>query len=420
MKSFTFSILIVAISFICSVDSKVVEGELITAKNWAFLSRFCFLSKDGRFKYQVQYPKDHEVQNILLYYDSNRQWPTVYKRGLDCTKQEAVLSTNNMQVINLTTRYQYSGCTERRVYSDDNETSSTVMVECDYHRYFESARERWWFIAVSNCASRKGLRLKYRFEMTNDREPWTKHFSADEFCKENRFRFVIYTPLLHCLQTGQCSRPPTRTGDGLVPVVALTIVSICLTDILHTDVIFLVLYTFLLFASFYGAYALHSRHLLHATYKIYMFSLLLELSALVCLVAHYALYAQDGVEEDTFKIAGKSLEAISTLVLLLLLILLAKGYTVTRARLKRKTTFKIIGFMALYTLVYAALFCWEKMVFDPGQVLYIYESPAGYGLIFLRLVGWAWFVYAVLFTLMHYPTNRHSSPGYFFVTAYGE
>lgn len=87
---------------------------------------------------------------------------------------------------------------------------------------------------------------------------------------------------------------------------------------------------------------------------------------------------------------GKAVEALSTLVFLLLLILLAKGYTVTRARLKSRTSAKIGSFMALYSFTYVCLFIWEQSVFDPGQVLYTYESPAGYGLIMLRLIGWVW------------------------------
>ena len=85
--------------------------------------------------------------------------------------------------------------------------------------------------------------------------------------------------------------------------------------------------------------------------------------------------------------------------------LLAKGYTVTRARLKRKTAVRIATFMTTYSLIYACLLIWESSVFDPGEVLYIYESPAGYGIIMLRLVGWVWFVYAIVFTLMHYPSK---------------
>ena len=37
------------------------------------------------------------------------------------------------------------------------------------------------------------------------------------------------------------------------------------------------------------------------------------------------------------------------------------------------------------------------------QVLYIYESMAGYGLIILRSLGWCMFIYSTFFTLKHYP-----------------
>jgi hypothetical protein len=38
-------------------------------------------------------------------------------------------------------------------------------------------------------------------------------------------------------------------------------------------------------------------------------------------------------------------------------------------------------------------------VFDAGEVLYRYESPPGYGLITMRLLGWAWFCYLLCFGL---------------------
>lgn len=108
--------------------------------------------------------------------------------------------------------------------------------------------------------------------------------------------------------------------------------------------------------------ALRSRHLLHATYKMYMMSLALQFVALILLTTYYSLYARDGYSIEGLKMAGKSLEAVSTLVFLLLLILLAKGYTVTRARLKRKTSVKIACFMVVYTCVYIILFILEQAV----------------------------------------------------------
>ena len=41
-------------------------------------------------------------------------------------------------------------------------------------------------------------------------------------------------------------------------------------------------------------------------------------------------------------------------------------------------------------------------MFDPGEVLYLYESPAGYGLITLRICAWGMFIYSTVVTLKHY------------------
>ena len=61
----------------------------------------------------------------------------------------------------------------------------------------------------------------------------------------------------------------------------------------------------------------------------------------------------------------------------------------------------------------------SPQVFDPGLVLYIYEGPAGYGLIAMRLIGWAWFCYAIFFTLKHYPEKSSFYYPYFlFYTAW--
>ncbi|CAH0382990.1 unnamed protein product [Bemisia tabaci] len=59
--------------------------------------------------------------------------------------------------------------------------------------------------------------------------------------------------------------------------------------------------------------------------------------------------------------------------------------------------------MCLYVFTYTLLFIYEKQLFDPGEVLYLYESPAGYGLIALRLIAWWIFLYSTIFTLRHYP-----------------
>nr|XP_042896536.1 transmembrane protein 145-like [Parasteatoda tepidariorum] len=196
--------------------------------------------------------------------------------------------------------------------------------------------------------------------MTNDHNSfWFKHFSADEFY------------------------------------------------ILQIDISFLLLYIVLLLLSFIEADALRSRHLFHRTYALYLTSVILECCGLSFTCAYYANLAKEGYALMELKLLGKVIEALSTLFLLVLLILIAKGYTVTRGRLSKITYFEIFVFLFLYILVYAVLFLYEEQFFDPGKVLYIYESPVGYGIIGLRLVGWAWFVYAVTFTMIHYPEKSN-------------
>ncbi|KAH6930250.1 hypothetical protein HPB50_012262 [Hyalomma asiaticum] len=248
----------------------------------------------------------------------------VLKTSESCSQKEAVLNVANGQIVNLTDRFEWSKCD----IVDD-------VYRCRDKRRFKSARERWWFIAISNCNAsqgKSGLYLEYMLELYNDDSNfWYKHFSADEFC------------------------------------------------------------------------VLFSRSYLHTTYKMFMVSVLCQLLSLLCLVTYYAMYADDGVGIPQLKLLGRILSSSSTLVFLLLLILVAKGYTVTRGRLKPSTSAKIGTFMTLYVVVYTALFIYERQYFDPGEVLYIYESPAGYGIVALRLVGWGWFVYATVFTLLHYP-----------------
>jgi hypothetical protein len=41
--------------------------------------------------------------------------------------------------------------------------------------------------------------------------------------------------------------------------------------------------------------------------------------------------------------------------------------------------------MCAYAITYTTLFIFEQKYFDPGEVLYIYESIAGYGLVKIYL-----------------------------------
>ena len=48
--------------------AKYMEGDLNSGDNWVFIARFCFLSMDGRFEYDVEYPEVSEDMIFTLYY----------------------------------------------------------------------------------------------------------------------------------------------------------------------------------------------------------------------------------------------------------------------------------------------------------------------------------------------------------------
>jgi len=269
-----------------------------------------------------------------------------------CREKESVLQIENNQFINLTHEAVYSGC-KRHYVKWDNRT----VIRCRGSRNFKTARERWWYIAVSNCQSSKGLKLRYKFWLTNG-EPWDflhYQYSADDFY--------------------------------ILPILA----------------IYLLLHMVLLCVTFSHAVQLKSRQLLHTTFKLFWFSVLLHTGGLALSTFSYFSYGMNGYGSPSAKLTGRVLEAAAEICFLLLLILLAKGYTVTRAKLRQQSSIKLTIFICSYIIIYVSLFLTEQLYFDPGQVLYLYESTFGYGLVMLRILGWLMFIYATFFTLKHYP-----------------
>ena len=131
----------------------------------------------------------------------------------------------NNQFINLTVSIPENGCTKKNI-------SGREYIQCIGTRNFNTARDRWWFVAVSNCGSSKGLQLAYKFIMTNGpkKDILHHHFSADEFY--------------------------------LLPIL-MTATSI---------------HMIILFMSIWSAIVLKARHLFHATYKLYLTLVFLHVS----------------------------------------------------------------------------------------------------------------------------------------------
>uniref|UniRef100_A0A182WZB6 Uncharacterized protein n=1 Tax=Anopheles quadriannulatus TaxID=34691 RepID=A0A182WZB6_ANOQN len=244
-----------------------------------------------------------------------------------------------------------------------------LIVSCSNFGSFTSSRERWWYIAIANCdGAGRGLDVKYRFRMTNGPpgDFWHEHFSADE----------MYIP-------------PILLAESIA-------------------------YSFLLLAVFICAVELKARHLYHCTYRLFTLSVLLQWFGILLLSVTWTKYAVSGI--GPFPNFGGIFTSASEISFLLLLLLMAKGYTITRARLKTCSTVKITIFINLYVVVYVSLYIYQAEAFDPGEVLNLYESPAGFGLAGLRCAGWIFFMYACAATIRKF---AEKTPFYYPFTMLG-
>ncbi|XP_031628165.1 transmembrane protein 145-like [Contarinia nasturtii] len=234
-------------------------------------------------------------------------------------------------------------------------TRETYIVRCHQAGTFISSRERWWFIAIANCGSTKGLDIKYRFKMTNGKSGdfWTEHFSADE---------RLIPPILLCQ---------------------------------------FILYSLLVVALFFCTIELKSLHLYHCTYRLFAFSVMMQCLGVIVLGIAWIRYGMTGFGPHTT--FGGLLSGVSEIAFLLLLLLMAKGYTITRARLSSCSIVKLTIFINTYIVAYIILFIYQAEAFDPGEVLNLYESPAGFGLALLRCVAWCVFMMSTAITIRKYP-----------------
>ncbi|CAG2228871.1 unnamed protein product [Mytilus edulis] len=291
---------------------KRVEDYVVDSGDWKFITRFCFLARKGTLRYSFEYPVTHSTHSVLLYFDEDDQWPAVYKSGKTCEQKVATLNPANNQIIHMSVLYSWSGCSQITKNGQD-------VILCEGGRVFKSTRERWWFLAVSRCDQSSGgvgLNFTYNFHMTNGPEDdLLRHeYSADEFY------------------------------------------------ILPIDISFLLAYVVLFVLSCICAYLLKQRQLFHTTYKMFMVALLFWLVGLMFASISYGMYGGSGYEQPQTKVVGRIFSTISEMIFLLMLVLMGKGYTITRGVLSTQSTIVISVFFSAYTVCYSAVFIYEAKV----------------------------------------------------------
>lgn len=89
----------------------------LTLKDWAFLSRFCFVSERGRYEYEIEFDRMLGEPQLLLYYDEPNQWHSVYKSEKVRSGRDPRVNTFSRQILPADMSAE-AVCTERRRQSD--------------------------------------------------------------------------------------------------------------------------------------------------------------------------------------------------------------------------------------------------------------------------------------------------------------
>jgi hypothetical protein len=134
-----------------------------------------------------------------------------------------------------------------------------------------------------------------------------------------------------------------------------------------------------------------------------MASLITQLCGLLCESINYVYRALKGYNIMGISLLGNIFEAYSETLFTMLLLLMSLGYTVTKSVLTRIEIWRLSVFVILTISLQLLLFVYESEAFDPGLVLYMYESPPGYGLLALKV--WAW----VVFIVSCYKTSKNTA-----------
>ena len=369
-------------------SSALIESHKIHGtETWKFVTKFCFNPDShtatgsgkykGVFKYKIAFPMNTSLAWYVYFHDKD-SWDKAYMLPGDCFDKGNVAYARG----NVFRLPNHPNLTVVKDYQDDLFPAGIANVVSG-ELVFYSERPRWFYFALGNCDSRlnkdglmdrKGqfsidsVKAIVDVEMLNGNGP-EMHYSADELGK-----LASYTT-------------------------------------------FLILYLLVLLCPvMYTVITLKKRKMFHHTVKILVLSMVLELISIVFGLMYQSLYASRGYKYAAMEATAFLFHAGADCFMVILLLVIAKGWTIVRRKISAKGRVKIGMFCTLYAATYYAVLIWHFQVGkDPAAVTYLYDSPPGSVLQWLRFVAIFWFMYSCHTTRVNYVTKKGFYFGFFIV-----
>jgi len=354
----------------------LVEGY---QQDWKFLAKFAFTSTTS-IEPGMIYLRAWTFmsgQHVLLY--ENDMWFAAQEHSAFDLEPEAMgLSRCERQA---SLAFANASVPQGRFYGDAGRVIVSHVIHPDPSYVFMAlARCRAWLdhSKTDSCTGSRpdgtipnGVFLYFELTMLNPGGYWRAHFSADEF---GIFEFHLVLgggylllslayaikgmicwadePFVHKLQVSIISTP---TGPAYLP---LTCVCAACRQVFSA--------------------------VLGCSLAYHAFSL-----------AHYFDYAETGVGRPWAVWVAEGADSLSTVLFTLLLLMVSKGWMVSKSRLKRKTRFLQGIVTILLIITYVVIFVLEIVARDPAATYHKYESSGARVLIVLRLLITGWFAWCV-------------------------
>lgn len=134
----------------------------------------------------------------------------------------------------------------------------------------------------------------------------------------------------------------------------------------------------------------------HPIMKLLTLAVLFFCVSNALLFVHFYVFQFTGVGVPLFEYAAKMLQVFVRVGMILLAMLVAKGWTINSVALEGQE--KLSCLMITILGLYLSLAMWYLVWLDPASTLYIYDSWPGVGICVLLLGVLVWFVHTILDT----------------------
>lgn len=343
MTLFRIAVLLCALLLLCGVASASVihlhkSGHF---SGWEYLSKFCFDNQGDANPGTLKWAATGNLTglSLVLYDDQEFSWPVAYDHRGDWNCSLLIQSPPAKAVWDLV-----------------HTPSLTVHVK-------DWAEPRFWYLVLAGCNQSTIAGFDLYVEFLNPGNFLSQQFSVDlqgelqlqvVFFILTFFITVIYgagiigEAALHFIRIGNSNK---RDGFNQVRF-SLTLIVI-----------------------------------------VILFS---ECIGLFLQMTHNLIFAANGVGSFGLDAIGTLFEMVSEMLLMLLLFLVASGYSITKSRLNIIEITIMVVVLILIPLLHLILLIWGIFFVDPASTLYIFDTLPGFLIAFLRLPMLLFFVFQLV------------------------